>query len=1044
MGRPPAIAFLVDHLRKSNWRWHLSFLLMLSALTAVLFYGYLNGPLPTGTDSEGLVMTSKMGLMTGGLFSSWEPYSALGFQNDPLPLPGVMFMVTSWLGLSTYDVCKLIMVCSFWLAGASMYLCALRISKSHLGGACAAVVFCFNQVFLSQIMEGHYFFVIGFALLPLVFLIFFEAMTKEDHRAILLLPVAFFIFGASAAPHMVLILAIFMIVFTGLYFGLNRKGLHRLLYPAVGLLILVLPSALSRFSVGTGIDNASYRLSEAQFWSNQGLFDALAAQSTENSHLRGAAIQGWFPIEGLGEVVAFVALLIPALAFLSLYFRYNRGLKVVLAGTALVMLFFAMGPNQLLSGLFVWMFRNIPLLDSIRVFSRFGMFLGLSYALLIAMLVADLRDRPTLSLCRPHLPKITVRRANKLVVIVAVAVMLTASSTLFVQGPSSFTLPPSYSEPFELISTLDGDYRILTLPYGTVYYDAQHPRLDGYPSTLTNDPGAYSQMITGKEVAYGDHAEEFWSVWGTAVSEHTYGYRLLPALLGDVASVKYVVSQVHALPEESEDYQNMEGLELFSTLPHSSTILVNSYYEDRVHAVDSLVLTTGGRAAILTSLASGVVDLRSEELVLWGQVDDQVTRQMLWNASDLVIIQGGDLMELMAENGAWDGGHLIKLADLADQTSDDSDMNWISSDKFIKDGSVLYPSAYTLGENVLKVPVLVEENGRYDIYLRSRVGPGSGNLTVTVGGSGPVHIDTGSLMTREAWTKVGTYDLNASSVEVQLASDGSGWCSADDLLLVEQGSVERKATEMTDIISASSKSISIVFGPADLAPSSGSWQIYDGSEGEGILDGTELGSSPLLVNTTIPRSGNWTITLRTMSGEENIMSSAPYLVVDGNLINGADLGNGVFTFQASMAQGEREIEVHTSSVYSMVIESSGEGSSAASSEVEVYYERKEPWQYVVSLNTTGPTFVKLSENFSPQWSVEGGDGKVLHYQSSSQINGFYITEGGNYTLTITFMWQERYQWNQLILMGTTVVATVALLAFIWWNGRYKRGKSTRQ
>ena len=55
--------------------------------------------------------------------------------------PSAIFLVFSWLGVPTYDVCKLIMACSFWLAGALMYICAHRISKSVLGGARAAIVF---------------------------------------------------------------------------------------------------------------------------------------------------------------------------------------------------------------------------------------------------------------------------------------------------------------------------------------------------------------------------------------------------------------------------------------------------------------------------------------------------------------------------------------------------------------------------------------------------------------------------------------------------------------------------------------------------------------------------------------------------------------------------------------------------------------------------------------------------------------------------------------------------------------------------------------
>ena len=830
MLRQPIVT-LSERLKGIRWRWHLTFLLLLSVLTAMLFIGYLHGPLPTGTDSQGLVMTSEMAIANGGLFSSWEPYSALGFQNDPTLMSGALSGAASWLGLSTDSLCKLIMAGSFWLAGAFMYLCAFVVSRNSLGSACAAIVFCFNQIFLSQIMEGHYYFVIGFALLPLVFLILYRAMFHEDRRAIVLLPVSFFIYGSIAAPHMVLILAITILVFTGLYLILNRTYLRRAPYPIIGLFLLVLPTALSRFSSGTGLYNASYSINEAQFWSNKDIWSALATQSTENSHFRGGTIQSWVIIDGLSEVIALLALLIPIVAFLSLYFKENRKLKLILAGTAIVLLFFAMGPNQwLLSDLFIWMFRNLPLLDSIRVFSRFGMFLGLIYALLIALLISDLRSRSPFRLTVPAVPSLRIARPDRVVVTAVVVVMVVASSSIFIQGPDSYTLPASYMEPFEVISTQGGDYRILTLPYGEVYYSNELPKYDGYPATLTNDPGTYSQLFTGKEVAYGDHAEEFWSVWGTAVDEHSYGYRDLPILLGYTSSVRYVVSQVHAPSTEKNDYLNMTGLVIYESLPNGSMILENSYYEARVHGATELVLTTGGRAATLTSLASGAVDLRTDEIVLLGQVTDESTREVLWETSDKVIVQGGDLLDLLTELGAWDAHEQIRLGELADTSCEDSDRYWISSDSFVKDGTVLHPSAYTQGRNVLQVPITLENPGAYDIYLRTRAGPGSGNLTVTVNGSEPVAVNTDSIIAREIWAEVGTFDLSAGTSEVEFANDGSGWSSLDDLLVVPHEAVERQVSEISKVLGASSKTITYVYGPQDLR---GRSRPLPGSSGKG-------------------------------------------------------------------------------------------------------------------------------------------------------------------------------------------------------------------
>ncbi len=1036
MGWQPRIALLRTYVRDLNWRWHLGFAILLTALTIALFWGYLSGPLPTGTDSEGLVMTWEMGTSSGGLFSSWEPYSALGFQNDPLPLPSAMFALTSWIGFSASDVCKIVMVSSFWIAGAAMYICALRISRSYLGAGVAAMVFCFNQVFLSQILEGHYFFAIGFALLPVAFLTLYLAIAEESRWAILAVPMVFFAYGGSSAPHMILILSIFIVVMSVLYFVQDRTRLHRLAYPSIALVLLVIPTALSRFSSGTGILNASYRLSEAQFWSYRDIFSALALRSTEDSHMRGGSVQSWAIVDGLDDVMIVISLVIPIMAILSLYYKEHRRLKLALVGTGLVMLFFALGPNQLLSGLFVWMFQNVPLLDSIRVFSRFGMFIGLVYGLLVALLVAGFQKHPLVNLSIPRLPRLQLRQSDKLVAVTAVGVMLVSSSSVFIQGPSSFTLPESYAEPFELISAIDGDYRILTLPYGDVYYDTALSKYDGYPLTLTNDPGSFSQIVTGKDVAYGDHSEDYWSVWGTMVSEHRYGYRYLPLLLGDTASVRYVVGQVHAPAGELSDFGNMTGLNEYAVLWGNSTIMANDHYSGRAHTASSLTLTTGGRADILTALATGKVDIKDTDLVLLGQIDDGDVLQALWATSPHVIVHEGDLLELLVENGTFNGNQLVRLSEYAEEALDDSSKGWITSFDFVRDGSVLRDSAYTEGQNVMEVPLTIDGTGSYDVYLRLRTGPGSGNLSVTVDGHAATAVPTFSILSKEVWTKVGTYDLDSTDLTVKLSCDGSGWSSVDDLLIVPAGNVEVRISEISEYLESNSRSVTYVYGPNDLATDLGQeWELADGLEGLGLSYNGSAEPS-LAIDALIPFDGLWTFFVRTMEG-----SSAPSAVIEGLPVNGTDLGDGSFAFEVNLTQGVRTIELRTSSVYSMTIESAGNDPDDGLDGAVVTYERKSPWSYVVNVNTPSSTFLKLSESFSEQWIARDGSGTLLHYQSGSQVNGYYLPAAGNYSIIIDYTWQERYETNQVTFLAATLMATIVLAAALWW----KKGRdNTRQ
>ena len=199
-----------------------------------------------------------------------------------------------------------------------------------------------------------------------------------------------------------------------------------------------------------------------------------------------------------------------------------------------------------------------------------------------------------------------------------------------------------------------------------------------------------------------------------------------------------------------------------------------------------------------------------------------------------------------------------------------------------------------------------------------------------------------------------------------------------------------------------------------------------------------------MVNTTIPRGGDWTIALSTMDSSNDTGSSLPFLVINGVQVNGTDLGNGLQVFHPYLAEGNATIEVHASNIYSLVVEGSGAEASEEPGSATVHYDRTDPWRYLVTVNTTGPLFLKMAENYSPHWTARSDDGDILHYQSSSQINGFYISEAGNYTITITFDWQERFWLNQAIIVGTTAATTALLVAILWWKGRRTKREAARQ
>ncbi len=384
-------------------------------LTVAIFWRYLDGNYLAGSDGMGPLADLEMMRVDSSYFSAWREITALGHTNYPSPTLSTLYYVgMGVLGISPSLLWKAMIVIAFFMAGLLMYLCAKSITGSFMGSLLAGLVYSLNQVFLSQITEVHHFFILGYALFPLLFLLLYRTMDGTGKWSVVALPAVALAYGTIGAPHTILITGVFLVLFALFYayFHRPRNLRGRLQILGAGVictLLVVLPLVLIKFGgVGGSTLDVHYVIQEAEKASSYSLYHSLVLASSENTYIFGTGGGQWTYPAFLWPVGLAVAVLIPVFALFSLKLKSQRPLVLSLLIPALIFVVVAAGPNPPNRELFTLAFANVPLMDSIRAYSRFDLLTGFAFALLIAMVMAHMDE------VRAGLPKVAVRYCSHL------------------------------------------------------------------------------------------------------------------------------------------------------------------------------------------------------------------------------------------------------------------------------------------------------------------------------------------------------------------------------------------------------------------------------------------------------------------------------------------------------------------------------------------------------------------------------------------------------------------------------------------------------
>lgn len=820
-------------LKEPHVRKHALALLILAILTALIFAGYGAGTFMVGTDAMGLPSELTMNKQDNSFFSTWRSFTSLGHTDYPSPVLASFYWLTvGQLGIQPLDLAKGIVVLSFFLAGVAMYLCAYLMTRSHLGSFLAALVYAFNQMFLAQVTEVHYQFLLGYAFFPLLFIVFYYALAYRGPRALALLPLTAVLFGCVAAPNLVEIAAVFLLLFGLIYVARavlaararwKSEMLLGLPILAIGLALMVLPLALMKLSAGgTAFLSTSYSLEDAAPYSSYSIYHAFVLASSENTFIWGTASGQWTFIGSLFWVGLIVAVIIPVAAPLSLRHWRAERLVIPLLVPALVFVILAAGSNLPFGPIFDWMFRNIPLMDSMRVYGRLLLLSGFAFTLLIAIVMRRLIDDqpspiPSSVNWTKTLKRTIGQHRRKVFALLVVLALLFPSSTIFAQELRGFDTPAAYAEPYRWLGQQDGDYRVLNLPLGQLYYVRDPQRSDGYPSTKTLDPGIYSPILSQKAFAYGLETGDFWDFIAEAEGRRAFGHAAISSLLGDAASVRYIVGQTYAQGAEVYEFASMDGVSVSSVFEGGGTILENDQWASRVHALDEVYLFTGGRSTMLLAMGTGAVGNGSVGFIQCSQLSRAGLIDLLPSVQGLILTDG-DLTELAIQMSEWTAQEDLAVLSKADSHSVDIGSRWCVTLSNYTRGYATGATAETSAKASLSLPVSTPSGDDQELLIKLIYGPNAGLLNISLDGDPLAQVRPFALQEHEGWIRLSGIPGNTTG-ELTLENDGSGSNAVEQVILTPRSKIESSLQTVKDALEPYKDKITMVFS----GTGSGQW-----------------------------------------------------------------------------------------------------------------------------------------------------------------------------------------------------------------------------
>ena len=1041
-----------NYIKNLSKRLKLSLSLSLTFLLALFLSRNLFGRgLIKGTDILIHVTWLTLCSRNDWWFQLWVPLYSFG---EPLLLSlqfnVFLFSISKIMLNNALLAMKIYIFLSIFLAGLSMFFLSRYYTRNYQANLLSAFVYMTSQYFFSQLFEGHIVgLVFNYAMAPFLFLFFDRALLKNRLKESIIAGVilaSFVITGYPISIYIMLPSVFCFLIFKTLGRGKTQYiNFTKVLIVSVGVCFGLLAYQILPFLGRTQpiYLSKTYAIEEAYFWSNKNLLDALATKATELSFIQRME----YPLPAFLQVIAMCW--IPVFAFTVVLFRRDRT-TLFFSLSAIFCSFLAKGPNPPLGEIYIWLWNNIPGFSAIRVGSRWSMITMISYSSLVGMSYSEISARlrrlegkksltvKSLRLLR-KIKLFFYRHSHNVLIGIFITVIILNSWAGFAYSVGTYDMPQAYTKSHEWISQQPGDFNVLTLPYAGKIVNTSW-------SGIGRDPGYYySPAIHGKSVIAGQggtvFSQDFLSFIGNSI--HYNRTDDLMKILGAL-NVKYVVVQPHAYETERIRFFRQKGLRIVDQY-EDTMVMENDYWVPHIFAATHYALVVGGQDIFMSLCEVDDFNLSQWTLIFAHQLDPKLLDDLLKNA-DAIIFSGDGFEDLVMIT--LNDGIRIRAAQYAFPSSNPS-THWMAS-KWWTDWGKLVINRFTLmtnGPNEVSIPFNVQSAGEYDIWLRVAFAPDRGKLSVLME-EPPLlfsFVPYAHAYNGFKWVKVESAHLRMGENVLKLVNDGSGFNDIDEVAIVPHLAFESKSNEVRGAIESSRAMVLYVLEAENALTFSdiGDWHINKTHEaGNGYALICRTYGEPLSTDIFIPKSGLYMVNTRILT-----YPGGGRLVVDveGNYsfdivyenskwewkwfsLGPIQLPGGQHRILISNPDGVR-VDVDEIILHSLQEE---EGHSSLSelfkidSTVYTNYERVNPSEYVIQAKANESFFLIFSQSHHPLWKAYLNGRETSSVIAYSFINGFYINQTGEFTVTIRFVGQ-RYVFIGGAISVSFLIVTVAFL-----------------
>lgn len=984
--------------------------------------------------------------------STWFPYTSCGYSVTPMK---PLFIIIGFPLLFHYAwkeiIVKILIIFIYLLSSFSMYYFTYRLTKSRVAALISGLFFMYNQFFLSELVsEGHLTKSIGYAFLPLIFLMLEKALETPKITNILGLSIVLTFFLSSGIDQPVYIaigFSILYILFWSLYKNPEKRKRVKISL-RVSLLTISISSLLSAYwLLPEVVTSKSYnilftvfqRIDEAYFFSLKSLKDAFTLRLSTES-LGAQRIPYWELPQLQHLFVNGLIFLIPILAFLAILIHRDR-LTAFLTVSAIASNFLAVGPYFLPEQLFTWLWLNIPGYSTFRVSSRFLMMTAFSYSYLIGVSVGWIHDKITY-LCANPSGKSVTKLLDKVFIVAILLFILLYSWSGSIIGVQTYNWPDEYVKPYEYIENLPGDFRILPIPYGRRMSDM-------YSWSGGLSLGFYSYGIDNKRVFTSGG-----TYWGGAIGyndEFNYFARTLitqnmtdkiGSILG-LANVKYIVLEPSASAQELAFFDGEKGLTQTPFIGDAK-ILQNDLSSPAIFSAQKSAIVIGGRDTINSLLNIDGFNLSQYALFFYDQtsVPTSSVNSIIFSTNDISDFifarPSGNCISVNAAGYAFPSLNASKY--------------WVSSDSLLNEGEMVLgrKTLQTCGDVNVVIPLKIQETAEYELWIRIAYMSNRGKLSIKIdnqdllSGLSPL-----SYYPTFRWIKISTMYLAEGVHDLILINDGSGYNDIDQIALINPKDFQNYYEQALSSISNSKIRILYVLeAEKAFADNLDNWR-FSNYWGCYASNGYTLESNTIAEGLTklfVPRSGNYKIAFKTfkVQGGGNLIlevddhrfevNSASLLSSDWNEVGPIKIESGEHVL-GIINDGTGKIDLDEIVVYS--VDEDEENTSlkdvfSTSTIAQITYKQNSPTEYEIHVTADKPFWLILGESYHPLWKVYINGKSVDSTVAYSFINGFQINEIGNQKITIYFTGQT-YAYIGALVSVASFIAIIFYLAHMKWR-----------